>query len=123
MHGQKPPTLVIAEPARTMAARRADVHLAPRSVKNIALLNGLLRILLEKGWTDPTFIRDHTVDVETLVHHTEPWTPERVEGVTRVPAAKLEAAAEIIGTSPTLVSTCLQGVYQSLQATASAVQG
>jgi anaerobic selenocysteine-containing dehydrogenase len=122
LDGPSPPRLVVVDPRRTMAARRADVHLAPRPGTNLALLNGLLRILLEKGWTDPTFIRDHTVDVETLVHHTEPWTPERVEAVTRVPAAKLEAAAEIIGTSPTLVSTCLQGVYQSLQATASAVQ-
>jgi anaerobic selenocysteine-containing dehydrogenase len=39
-----------------------------------------------------------------------------------VPEERLEAAAEIVGTSPSLVSTCLQGVYQSLQATASAVQ-
>jgi len=38
------------------------------------------------------------------------------------PAERLLAAAEILGTAPSLVSTCLQGVYQSLQATASAVQ-
>ncbi|MFL5674132.1 MAG: molybdopterin oxidoreductase family protein [Chloroflexota bacterium] len=122
LDGPKPPRLVVVDPRRTMAARRADVHLAPRPGTNLALMNGLLRILLEKGWTDPAFIRDHTVDVETLVHHSDPWTPERVEAATGVPADQLQAAAEIIGTSPTLVSTCLQGVYQSLQATATAVQ-
>jgi ferredoxin-nitrate reductase len=112
----------VVDPRRTQAAKRADVHLAPRPGTNLPLLNGLLRILLEQGWTDEGFIREHTMDIESLVTHTEPWTADRVEAVTRVPARELHAAAEILGTSPSLVSTCLQGVYQSLQATASAVQ-
>src|SRR3954453_3912076 len=122
LDGPNPPKLAVVDPRRTQAARRADVHLAPRPGTNLPLLNGLLRIILENGWIDSQFIHDHTLDFETLVSSTEPWTPDRVEAVTGVPAAKLLAAAEILGTSPTLVSTCLQGVYQSLQATASAVQ-
>lgn len=39
-----------------------------------------------------------------------------------MPAEKLRAAAKILGTSKTLVSTALQGVYQSNQATIAAVQ-
>ena len=122
LDGPSPPRLVVVDPRLTMAARRAEVHLAPRPGTNLALLNGLLRILLERGWTDADFIRDHTMDIETLVHHTDPWTQDRVQAVTGVPTSSLDAAAEILGTSPTLVSTCLQGVYQSLQATATAVQ-
>jgi ferredoxin-nitrate reductase len=122
LEGPNPPKLVVVDPRMTMAARRADVHLAPKPGTNLALLNGILRIVIEKGWIDSDFIRDHTVDFETLVTHTDPWTPEATERVTGVRAAQLEAAAEILGTTPTLVSTCLQGVYQSLQATASAVQ-
>ena len=122
LDGPRPPRLVVVDPRPTQAARRADVHLAPRPGTNLPLLNGLLRIIIEKGWIDSDFIRDHTVDFEQLVETTGPWTPDAVEDVTRVPADRLEAAAEILGTSPTLVSTCLQGVYQSLQATASAVQ-
>jgi ferredoxin-nitrate reductase len=122
LDGPNPPRLVVVDPRPTQAARRADVHLAPRPGTNLPLLNGLLRILIRQGWIDEDFIRDHTVDFEALVSQTDPWTPEAVERVTGVPSANLEAAAEILGTSPTLVSTCLQGVYQSLQATASAVQ-
>jgi anaerobic selenocysteine-containing dehydrogenase len=122
LEGPRPPRLVVVDPRPTVAARRADVHLAPRPGTNLPLLNGLLRIVIERGWIDSDFIRDHTVDFETLVDSTEPWTPEAVERVTSVRVAQLEAAAEILGTSPSLVSTCLQGVYQSLQATASAVQ-
>ena len=120
--GPNAPRLVVVDPRQTQAARRADVHLAPRPGTNLPLMNGILRIILERGWIDSDFIRDHTVDFETLVSSTDPWTPERVEAVTGVRSERLEAAAEILGTTPTLVSTCLQGVYQSLQATATAVQ-
>jgi ferredoxin-nitrate reductase len=122
LEGPRPPKLVVVDPRRTQAARRADVHLAPKPGTNLPLLNGLLRIVIERGWIDSDFIRDHTVDFETLVDATDAWTPDRVETVTGVPAERLLAAAEILGTSPTLVSTCLQGVYQSLHASASAVQ-
>jgi ferredoxin-nitrate reductase len=50
------------------------------------------------------------------------FPPDRVRELTGVPVKQLEEAAEILGTTPTLVSTVLQGVYQSMQATASAVQ-
>ena len=122
LEGAAPPKLVVVDPRRTQAAKRADVHLAPRPGTNLPLLNGLLRLIIERGWIDSDFIRDHTVDFETLVSSTDPWTPDEVERVCHVPRASLEAAAEILGTSKSLVSTCLQGVYQSLQATASAVQ-
>src|SRR3954471_10206478 len=120
--GSNPPSLVVVDPRPTAAARRADVHLAPRPGTNLALMNGVLRIVIERGWIDSTFISGHTVGFEELVTTTEPWKPERVRDVTGIQPAQLMAAAETLGTAPTLVSTCLQGVYQSLQATATAVQ-
>ncbi|HLP74999.1 MAG TPA: molybdopterin dinucleotide binding domain-containing protein, partial [Bacteroidales bacterium] len=50
------------------------------------------------------------------------YTPEKVQEMTGIPMSKLRAAAEILGTAKSLVSTALQGVYQSMQATAAAVQ-
>jgi ferredoxin-nitrate reductase len=45
-----------------------------------------------------------------------------VQEVTGVPVDKLKAAADILGTSKMLLSTVLQGVYQSNQVTAAGVQ-
>jgi ferredoxin-nitrate reductase len=122
LEGPNPPKLVVVDPRRTVPARRADVHLAPRPGTNLPLMNGLLHQLLEKGWIDSAFIEAHTTGVADLARTTDPWPLDRTSSVTGIPVARLEAAAEILGTSPSLVSTCLQGVYQSLQATASAVQ-
>jgi ferredoxin-nitrate reductase len=117
-----PPKLVVIDPRRTYTAEQATVHLAPRAGTNVAVLNGLLRLLIENGHVNYDFIENHTVGFEELVKTVGKWTPERVEALTGVPAQQLRAAADILGTCQTLVSTALQGVYQSMQATAAAVQ-
>ncbi len=121
-HGPRPPRLVVIDPRQTPTAREADVHLAPRPCSNVPLLNGLLRLIIEAGRIDRAFIDAHTLGFERLKETVERWPPERVEAVTGVPGTQLRAAAEILGTAPTLVSTVLLGVYQSAQATAAAVQ-
>jgi ferredoxin-nitrate reductase len=120
--GPNPPKLVVIDPRVTYTAEKATVHLAPRVGTNIPVMNGLLRLLIEAGHIDPAYIEAHTVGFEELKKAVDKWTPERVEHLTGVPADKLREAAAILGTCKTLVSTALQGVYQSMQATASAVQ-
>jgi anaerobic selenocysteine-containing dehydrogenase len=88
----------------------------------VAVLNGLLKLLIENGDIDLDFINEHTVGFEFLRDTVALWPPERVEKVSRVPADKLRAAAEVLGNANSLVSSVLQGVYQSNQATAAAVQ-
>jgi ferredoxin-nitrate reductase len=120
--GAKPPRVVVVDPRKTPTAARADVHLRPRLGTNVALLNGLLRLLIEEGYADAAFVGKHTVGFDRLAETVKGYPPERVEEVTGVPAADLAKAAGVIGSSKTLVSCVLQGVYQSNQATAAAVQ-
>jgi len=120
--GPNPPKLVVIDPRRTYTAERATVHLAPRVGTNIPVMNGLLHLIIEAGHLNHAYIEAHTLGFEELKKTVAKWTPDRVERLTGVPADKLRAAADILGTCKTLVSTVLQGVYQSMQATASAVQ-
>jgi anaerobic selenocysteine-containing dehydrogenase len=120
--GPIPPRLVVIDPRETETAREADVHLAPRLGTNVPLLNGLLNLIIEAGQIDRDYIATHTVGFDALVNTVRLWPPTRVEEVTDVPAEKLRAAAKILGEAQSLVSTALQGVYQSMQATAAACQ-
>jgi ferredoxin-nitrate reductase len=122
LEGANPPKLIVVDPRPTVAAQRADVHLAPRPGTNLALMNGLLHAMIERGYVDSAYVEAHTTGLDDVIRTTDPWTLERTAGVTGIPLERLEAAVEILGRTPTLVSTCLQGVYQSLQATATAVQ-
>ena len=120
--GPRPPKLVIIDPRPIPSALEADVHLAPKPGTNIPVMNGLLHLIIEQGWIDREYINAHTVGFDKLEQTVSKWTPEEVERVADVPVSKLRAAAEILGTTRTLVSTALQGVYQSMQATATACQ-
>jgi ferredoxin-nitrate reductase len=120
--GPNPPKLLVVDPRRTVPARHADIHLAPKLGTNLALLNGLLNLIIAAGHIDAKFVNEHTVGFEELQRTVVRYPAERVSAITGLPVARIEEAAEFLGTAPTLVSTALQGVYQSLQATASAVQ-
>jgi anaerobic selenocysteine-containing dehydrogenase len=120
--GPNPPKLIVIDPRRTDTAKEADVHLAPRVGTNVAVLNGLQHLLIRTGHTDRAFIDAHTVGYEEVQESVAHWTPQRVEEVTGIPQRDLIEAATVIGESRSLVSTVLQGVYQSMQATAAAIQ-
>lgn len=120
--GPNPPKIVVIDPRRTYTAEKADIHLAPKVGTNVAVLNGILNLIIESGNIDNDFITSHTVGFEELKKTVSTWKPDKVERVTGVPSADLIKAAQIIGEAPTLLSTALQGVYQSMQATAAAVQ-
>lgn len=120
--GPRPPTLVVMDPRRTQTAERADVHLAPRIGTNVAVLNGLIRLLIQRQYVDHEFIGQHTVGFDVLEQTVQPYTASRVSEIAGVAERDLEAAADAIGASKALVSTVLQGVYQSHQATAAACQ-
>jgi anaerobic selenocysteine-containing dehydrogenase len=120
--GPNPPKLVVVDPRPVPAATNADVHLAPRPGTNVPIMNGLLHLIIKHGWINHEYLHAHTMGFEALEHTVARWTPERVSRVADVPVKKVIAAAEILGTTPTLVTSVLQGVYQSMQATAAACQ-
>lgn len=122
LSGPNPPKLVVVDPRLTDTAKKATVHLMPRIGTNIPLLNGLLNLVIQTGAIDQKYIDEHTVGFENLYATVKKWTPDIVEKTTGVPVKKLIQAAEILAFTPSLLSTALQGVYQSWQATAAAVQ-
>ncbi|OBG83474.1 molybdopterin oxidoreductase [Mycobacterium sp. E802] len=120
--GSDPPAIVCVDPRPTLVAQHATVHLAPLPGTNVALMNGLLHEILAHDWVDHDYIDAHTVGFHELAKRVAEFPPKRVAEICRIEPARLQAAAEVLGTAPRLLSTVLQGFYQSHQATAAAVQ-
>lgn len=120
--GGEAPRLVCVDPRLTPAARHASVHFAPRAGTNLALLNALLHEIIRTGRIDHDFIDVHTVGSDELAAHVADCTPAWASRICDVPARRITEAAEILGGAERLLSTVLQGVYQSHQATAAACQ-
>ncbi|MFI8962580.1 molybdopterin oxidoreductase family protein [Streptomyces sp. NPDC053493] len=122
LDGADPPRLVCVDPRPTRVARRAAVHLAPRLGTNVALLNALLHEVIRTGRVDHDYVERHTVGFDELARTVAPCTPEWAAAICDVPADRIRAAAELLGGTDRLLSTVLQGFYQSHQATAASVQ-
>src|SRR3954466_15380489 len=120
--GPNPPKLIAIDPRETPTTREADIHLAPKPGTNVPVLNGLINLIIQQGAIDQTYIERHTVGFDQLKETVSTYTPERVEELAGVSARDLIAAGQMLGQAKTLVSTVLQGVYQSMQATAAACQ-
>jgi anaerobic selenocysteine-containing dehydrogenase len=88
----------------------------------VAILNALIRELIENGWIDHQWVDAHTVGFEALAEVVQPYTPELAAEICGVEADKIRSAAEVLGAAERLLSFVLQGVYQSNQATAAACQ-
>ena len=120
--GQNRPRVVCVDPRDTEVARYADVHLAVRPGTNLALMNALVHDVLANGWLDEEYVEAHTLGLESLRAIVEPWTAEAAAAACDVSAADIREAARIFGTSSRILSTVLQGFYQSAQATAASCQ-
>ena len=120
--GPEPPALVCVDPRDTPVARAATVHLAPLPGTNVMLMNALIHEIIAAGWVDHDYVGAHAVGFAELRERTAGTTPEVAARVCDVPADEIRRAARLIGTARRLLSTVLQGFYQSHQATAAAVQ-
>src|SRR3954451_24473294 len=120
--GPNPPALVCVDPRPTAVAQHAAVHLAPLPGTNVALMNALLHEILRNDWVDEDYIASHAVGFDELKDRAGDYPPQRAAQICGVEADDISAAARLLGTAEALLSTVLQGFYQSHQATAAAVQ-
>ncbi|SIR20620.1 molybdopterin oxidoreductase family protein [Micromonospora avicenniae] len=120
--GPNPPALLAVDPRSTAVTREADLHLPIRNGTNMALLNGLLREVIQHGWYDEAYVDAHTLGFDELCRTVDGYPPELVADICDIPAADVRRAAELLGGSQRLLSTVLQGFYQSNQATAASCQ-
>ena len=93
--------LVVADPRVTPLARTADVFLGLRPGTDSALMGTILHVLIAHDWLDHDFIRDHSEGFEAAAEAVRDYTPAWGASVTGVPAKRIEAAAELWGTSRT----------------------
>jgi len=87
--------LIVMDPRQTELALLADVHFRPRGGTDVAVLNGLARLIVEAGLANEAFIRSRTEGFESFKTSLAPYTPEQVEEISGVPPADLDRAARL----------------------------
>ncbi|HZJ17866.1 MAG TPA: molybdopterin oxidoreductase family protein, partial [Chthoniobacteraceae bacterium] len=102
--------IIVIDPRITPIARTADLFLPVRPGRDSALANGILRVMIERGWTDENFIAGHTHDFDKVRELVKRYTPEVTEKITGVPAASIIKAAEMWGPAETSMLLHARGI-------------
>ncbi|HJW83308.1 MAG TPA: molybdopterin-dependent oxidoreductase [Anaerolineae bacterium] len=106
--------LVVADPRKIDITDFATLHLRQRPGTDVALINGLMHIILEKGWEDKDFIANRTEGFEEFKATVMQYPPDKVAEITRVPVEKLYAAAEILATHKPMAVMWAMGITQHI---------
>jgi predicted molibdopterin-dependent oxidoreductase YjgC len=93
-------TLVVADPRAIWLTKIAKRHLQLRPGSDVWLLNAMMHVVLEEGLQDHDYIRDHTVEFESVREIVARYTPEQAEQVTGVPAEAIRATAREYASEP-----------------------
>jgi len=88
--------LIVASPIFFNIEEYAALPLRYRRGSETALLNGLMRIILEQGWEDANFIQERTEGFDQFRAAVDQYPVERAARLTGIPAEQLYQAAEIM---------------------------
>lgn len=80
---------VVIDPFKSDTAMDADLHIQPKPGTDSALVIGLMRVLIERGWVDQDYITRNTIGYEALKQRVLSMELDEVERITGVPAAQL----------------------------------
>ena len=106
--------IVVADPRKIDITEFAVLHLRQKPGTDIALLNGLMYIILEKGWEDKSFVKERTEGFEEFKATVLNYPPDRVSEITGVPASTLYEAAEILATNKPMSVIWAMGITQHI---------
>jgi len=105
-------TLVVVDPRRTRTAEHADLHLQPVPGTDLALALGMLHLLIADGLVDDAYVAARTVGFDAARAAAMAHWPERVEGITGVPVARMREAVRMFAAGPRAMVLTARGPEQ-----------
>jgi assimilatory nitrate reductase catalytic subunit len=110
-------TIMVVDPRVTKSAMLADLHVPVKPRGDVALLNGVLRVLLDDGALDLDEARKHVDGLDHLLAHLDDWTVARAADEAGVAVDALVDLARTIGQAERCVLAWTMGVNHSVQGT------
>jgi len=109
--------LLVIDPREIGMSNFATLYLQPKPGTDVAWINGLMNVIIEKGLYDKEYVKNRTEDFDKLQEVVKSYTPEKVEEITGIPAAKLVEAAKLYASAPSASIYYAMGITQHITGT------
>ncbi len=104
--------LIVADPRKIDLCEFATLHIQHRPGTDIALINGLMNIIVEKGLEDKQFIEERTENYVDFLENLKKYPVDKVVEITGVPAETLYKAVDIIRDNSPMAVFWAMGITQ-----------
>ncbi|HYG68291.1 MAG TPA: molybdopterin-dependent oxidoreductase, partial [Anaeromyxobacteraceae bacterium] len=93
--------IIVLDPRLTPIARTVDLFIPVRPGGDIGVFNGMLNVMIERGWIDRRFIAEDTTGWEAVEATVRKYPPDVAAKIAGVPPSLIVKAAEIWGPART----------------------
>jgi anaerobic selenocysteine-containing dehydrogenase len=104
--------VVVIDPRRTITARSADLHVAPRPATDGALALGLMNVLFSERLADEAWLEANTIGWRELRDRAAEYPPERVAAITGLGVETITGLARRYGTTKPALLKFADGVQR-----------
>ncbi len=106
--------IILADPRSIHLAKFADLHVRHQPGSDIALLNGMMKCILDHGLEDKKFISERTENFEQLKEVLDKVSLDEVEKITGVPKEDIEQAASLYAKAKAASIIYAMGITQHI---------
>ena len=110
-------TLIVMDPKKVDIARHADHYLQFKPDTDVALLNSIMKSIIDQDLVDKKFIKERTKDFNDLKIHLENFKPEKMEKICGISATKIKQIANIYASSSASIIFWGMGISQHIHGT------
>ncbi len=109
LHGQK---VIVADLREHELANRADLFVRPAPGSDLVWLSAVTKYIIDQGWDDQAFLREHVNDVDEYMASLDKYTLDYAESVTGMTKEELIEIATSIHEAKTTSVLWAMGVTQ-----------
>ena len=110
-------TLIVADPRVTKTAMMADLYLPLKPRSDLALINAILRILIDEELYDKDYVEQHTTGFAELRASLEPYTVDYAANITGLSPELIRKTALLYGNAKAAFIGWTMGVNHSTKGT------
>ncbi|MBI2340698.1 MAG: nitrate reductase [Deltaproteobacteria bacterium] len=110
-------SLIVADPRVSKTAMLADIYLPLKPRSDLALINGITKILIDAGKIDRAYIERHTTGFDELKAHLQKYSLDFVSEKTGLPNELIAKVAHVYGDAKAAFIAWTMGVNHSTQGT------
>ena len=109
--------LIVLDPRKNDLARHATHYLQFKPDTDVALLNAMMKSIIDQNLIDQEFINERTTDFEELKEHLKDFTPEKMSSICGIDAELIHEVAKIYASSSASIIFWGMGVSQHVHGT------